>query len=185
MTKSVRTTSILVAALLAIPAMAQETGSSGGSFTDSMRQPGGLYDAAAHTRAPDIQIHGIFGWWYGIGVGARYSHPLVADGFIDGMNDELRLDVGGDFFPFVGLGLVNAGIAFNVGGGVRYVIHLTDKFNVYARAELGYEFENYYGDRIPFYFDIAPGLTYKFTPNLNVRLEAGYKGTRLGIVWAF
>lgn len=183
MTKSSRSTSILVAALLAVPAVAQESGSSsGGTFSDSMRQSGGLYDAGPHTRAPDIQLHANFGWWYGIGVGARYSHPIVADGFIDGLNDELRLDVGGDLFPFVAFGA--GGLAFNVGGGVRYIIHITEKFDVYARAELGFEYETYYSNT-PLYFDIAPGLTYRITPNFNLRLEAGYKATRVGIVWAF
>ncbi len=43
-----------------------------------------------------FDVHGSVGWWWALGVGFRVEFPIVPDGFIDSLDDELALSFGGD-----------------------------------------------------------------------------------------
>jgi hypothetical protein len=43
-----------------------------------------------------FDVHGTIGWWWAFGLGFRVDIPIVPDGFVDTLDDELAITFGGD-----------------------------------------------------------------------------------------
>jgi hypothetical protein len=44
-----------------------------------------------------FDVHGTLGWWWAFGLGFRVDIPIVPDGFIEQLDDELAITFGGEF----------------------------------------------------------------------------------------
>lgn len=200
-----RTLSVIGAAITAAalissaPAFAQDKGTSSSSGTNagsnftvgSMEGAGGLYDKSVHTRTPSITVWAFLPYTFAIGVGGRFTLPVVADGFIPDINDSFEIEIGADLvfgsYPLVNAGYIDLSLVPVEG---RWTFHFTPNLSAYAKLGLGYtlEFSSYtgaaaYGSR--FYYNFAIGGMYNLTDKFGIRLEAGYQGLKVGVVLGF
>jgi hypothetical protein len=154
------------------------------SSGDSMRQPDALYDAAAHTRKQQISVSGIFVFGWGIGVGARYSLPLVKDGFLAEFNDSFEVDFGVDLaFSTFGWAVGSLLVA---AAEPRWTFHVLPNIDAYVKLGLLLQFPLGGGVGYPPVWPAAAiGGMYKLTPALWARLELSNFGTRLGVGYDF
>ncbi|MBZ4414956.1 porin family protein [Myxococcus sp. RHSTA-1-4] len=167
----------------------EDSGSSRG--TSALRQPGGLFDTSSTERGPTLSFFGILPWWYGFGAGAgaRYTLPIVKDGFISNLNDSVELEFGGDFW-FANYGALGAdygytGLAIPAEG--RWTFHITPKFSAYGKVALGYAF-HFWSDDVGddfdtghVYWDATSGVLYQLSDSMWLRGEVGYAGLKAGI----
>jgi hypothetical protein len=146
---------------------------------------GGIDDTGPHHRPSMITVWGILPYAYGVGlgVGARYTLPLVHDGFVRSINNSVELEFGGDlgFFGLGGLGYTNLDLAAEL----RWTFHMTPVFDLYPKVGLGYRFFISGVDNAPvaaaFYEDIGGGLLYRIGSGTQLRAEIGYSGLRVGV----
>ena len=171
---------VAMAVLLSSPVLAQETSST--TSSDPMRSPGGLYDATPHTRKSMLTVWGSLGWWSGLGVGARYTLPLVADGFLAELNDSVELEFGADLYFLGWYGYSSLDIP--VEG--RWSFHVLPNLSLYGKLAAGVQVDFLAGSlRLWPLFHFAPGAIYHLSENFAVRAELGYRGLRLGVAFAF
>jgi hypothetical protein len=190
MRSNVRFISMLCAAALSTAAFAQSSSSSssGQTTADSMRQPGGLYDATLHTRAPEVSIWGIVQYWPGIGIGGRYFHPIVPDGFLPELNDSFEIGGGIDFFPIV---IYWGGVDVVVPVEARWTFHLMPNLAAYAKVSIGIDLSfgsAYYGlghGNLDFWNSAGPGIIYQLSDKMSFQAELTYRGFRGGIAFVF
>jgi hypothetical protein len=173
--------------LVAGSAHAQDEG--GGK--SAVRQPGGLLDRSSQERSPMLSFFGILPWWYGFGagVGARYTLPIVPNGFINEVNDSVELEFGGDvWFANYGFGNLDVGytgLAIPAEG--RWTFHITPKFSAYAKVGVGLVTRFWNDDvndnfaKTGLYFDSTLGALYELNDSLSLRAEAGYAGLKAGV----
>lgn len=183
---------LVVLALTAMPVLADE--GEGGSV---WRRSGALLDRSPQERDNMISIFvGLpyRGYGFGPGVGGRFLLPIVKDGFISALNDEIALEFGADLsflFGYTGFrGTVLLSPVLGIPVEALWNFHLTNKFAVYAKVGLVLElgFANYYG-----YLGYAPGfgvalwpiggvgLMFKVSDKIVLRAEAGYPWLKIGI----
>jgi hypothetical protein len=186
----VRVASIIVSALILLlsqRALAQGT-----------RDPGGITDRSTHDSRPMGISAMIYAPWYygfGIGVTGRFEIPIVNDGFIPQINDQISIE------PSLALGYRarNYGWAgerlrfFDIVPAVygMWSFHITSKFRPYAAIGLGYDIgiwlddeDDYPGRDVTahfFYWDTAVGLFYKFSESGAFRAEIGNQGPKVGL----
>lgn len=175
---------VAMAVLVSTSAFAQETGSSSTTTTsgDSMRQPGGLFDATPHTRKTQVSLWGLAGW-YGLGVGGRFTLPLVADGILAEINDSIELEFGADFIP---LGFLYAYPRLDIVAEGRWTFHLMPNISLYGKVVVGPALEFWSGGVYLYpVFDIVPGLIYRLSDSMVLRAELGYRGFKGGIGFEF
>jgi hypothetical protein len=155
---------------------------------DTAHREGFLLDSSAQHRPFLLSVHGVLPYSrfgvgnFPIGAGVSFYIPLVANGFIPPVNDEFGLDFGGDaiFFP----GYRN-GFALWVPVSVLWTFHFTDTFSAYVKAGVALRF--WPGDSLPLYPDFvgAIGLNWMFARSVGLRVEAGYPGLKVGLLFAF
>ncbi len=179
----VRFVSILCVGALSATAFAEEPSESG---ADAMRQPGGLYDATPHTRSPEISIAAQLYWRPGIGVGGRYFHPLLPDGFLPELNDSFEIGGGFDFYPIV---FYNGGMAVEIPAEARWTFHLFPNLAAYAMLSLGVEIlfgGSYFGfSQVNFWNSAGAGILYQLNEKMSVVAELSYHGLRAGVAFVF
>lgn len=184
----------LLAATLTVSGAAFAQSSSSGSSFD---QPNGLFDRTSHDRKPEIAVFVSMPYFYGfgVGVGARYSMPLLKDGFIDSLNDSVELELGADYaFTWSGLfGSFNEH-QFDLAAEGRWTFHMTPQFDLYGKLGIGPGFWvasasvaglNASSAGFLFYFDVAAGARYRLSDTFLLRAELGSYGLRLGLAWEF
>lgn len=167
---------LLATALAATPALAKGEG-------------GGIRDGTYHRRpfqlsffvvAPYLPYY--FGT-FGVGAAARFTIPLVHQGFIGPINDSFELELGGNFYgsssgaPYVLTPVAEA----------RWTFHITHHFSAYGKLGFGWHFP--IADtrgRVPQpHLSAAVGILFEVVEWFYLRAEAGYPGLLLGIAFAF
>ena len=158
---------------------AESTTESGSAF----RRSGGLLDRNPQERQHMLSFFAFPSWYYGFGVGtgARYTLPLVKNGFIPPVNDSFELEFGADAWYAGSFGY--SYFAFGVPVEARWTFHFTDKFAAYAKAGLGFTlaFGDYVGVYSPVYFSSGAGVIWSITDAFALRAEAHTQGFRVGI----
>ncbi|MHB8879370.1 MAG: hypothetical protein ACYC8T_37220 [Myxococcaceae bacterium] len=199
------TIALLTALALAIPGAAfaeeeekkkddssESSSSSSGGGSSAFRAKGALLDASPQDRHQMISFFGFIPWYdgFGLGVAARYSIPIMAQGFIPTLNDSFELEFGADFswvsnyYFGYGYSYINLGAPI---GEARWTFHLTSKWSVYGKVGVGWNFgfattSGYNGySLIRPYFNGGAGAIYNFSDSMVFRAEAGYHGVRVGL----
>jgi hypothetical protein len=163
---------------------------------EAVSSGGGIRDRGPHHRPQMISFFAGLPFYYGfgLGVGFRYTIPIVHDGFIGTINNSVELEFGADmglFFPVYNYALFGLGIPAEG----RWTFHITDKFSAYGKAglELGlaignYPYYAYGGPGLGFYSGafgfipvFGPGLLFKVSDKIHLRAEALTTGVRGGI----
>ena len=146
---------------------------------------GSLTDGGDQHRHVLLSVHGVlpYGHFRGfpLGVGASLYIPIVSNGFIPPVNDEFGLDFGADAIFFLGRG---NGFALWIPVSVLWTFHFSHSFAAYVKA--GVALRIFPGDPLPLYPDFvgAIGLNWMFARSVGLRVEAGYPGIKLGILFA-
>jgi len=187
----------LIAALIACIAMPVSASGAAAQGAGTTSGPGGIKDTSPQQRPQDLSVMLHIPWWGGVGIGAmiRYEIPIVPDGFIPAINDQFSLE------PSLGFGFLRSygnhgpnheyGKAFNISPALYGIwsFHITSKFRPYAALGLGYsigiELDDVNWSPSYFYFDIAPGLFYKFSDSTAFRAEVGAQGPKVGLSFIF
>jgi outer membrane protein with beta-barrel domain len=178
-------------------ALAQEEKSTGAATAGEGSGMGGLRDAGPHTRGSMVSVFGLVPWGYGsgIGVAARYTLPIMNDGFISSINDSVELEFGGDiWFSGQNFGTVRygyTGLAIPVEG--RWSFHFNPKLSLYGKVSAGWYF-NFWSDNVEglndlsyggFYWNTGVGALYSINNTLWLRGEIGATGLKAGVGFNF
>ncbi len=130
-----------------------------------------------------FELHVAFGWYGAIGAGGRFEFPLVRQGLIQGVDDELALSIGAEVFyfygPYLGLGvtpLLALQWNFYVGPSVSLFPELGLAFI------FGPQRERYWGAFVAPYLGF--GVRFHFTDRNALLLRASWPaGLQLGITF--
>lgn len=166
---------------------AERTSESSSAF----RQKGALLDRSPQQRDQMISVFAFPSWYYGFGMGAaaRYTLPVVHEGFIPALNDSFELEFGGDLW--FGGNSAFSYTAIGIPAEARWTFHLTDRLDAYAKLGLGWvlAFANASGfgtyDVGGFYATGGPGVAYRVGDAVSLRAEVGNFGLRAGVGFAF
>jgi hypothetical protein len=158
----------------------------------AFREKGALLDRSSQDRDQMISVFAFPSWYYGFGIGgaARYTLPIVHNGFIDSLNDSVELEFGADMWVGGWAGYSYTGIGIPAEG--RWTFHITDRFDAYGKVGLGWviAFSNdstiaglgYGGGP---YITAGPGVAYRVGDSISLRAEVGNFGLRAGVGFAF
>lgn len=159
---------------------------------------GGIKDRSVHESRPmGLSAMVYIPWWYGIGIGvnARFEIPIVKDGFIPSINDQISLE------PSLAIGYRSRNYGWVGAERLKFIditpaiyamwsFHITPKFRPYGALGLGYNIgvwlnDDDFGGRDVnggfFYFDLAAGLFYNFSEHIALRAELGAQGPKVGL----
>jgi len=164
-------------------------------------RPGAIRDTSDHTRPLGVSAMAYIPWYYGFGIGvnARVEIPIVADGFISAINDQVSLE------PSLGLGYRSYGLGaysdsltfFDITPALygMWSFHITPEFRPYGALGLGYDIAIWLNEddldgtgnarTSYFYWDVAVGLFYSFSEHLSFRGELGSQGPKAGLALTF
>jgi hypothetical protein len=175
---------------------AEEKKDEGKAF--DLNAEGGLHDGADQSRKlalsfmlnlPTWSNGGYFG--AGIGFGARFTYPLLPNGFVRKINDSFELEFNADLFD----NLTNFSgtlVGFDIAVGARYTLHFTAKIAAYLRVALGFQWATWVNNSFYrwsggdfFFYDFGPGAEYKILDFLVLRAEVSYTGFHLGAAYLF
>lgn len=147
---------------------------------------GTLTDDSSQHRHVLLSVHGVlpYGHFRGfpLGVGASLYIPILHNGFIRPVNDSFGIDFGADAIFFAGY---NNPFGLWVPVSLLWTFHFSDSFSAYVKAGAALRF--WPGESLPFYPDFvaAIGLNWMFAHSVGLRVEAGYPGIKLGLLFAF
>jgi hypothetical protein len=149
---------------------------------------GTLLDSSAQARPLRLSVHGVLPYGhlrrggFPIGAGVSLYIPLAHNGFIPALNDEFGLDFGADAIWFAG---AQNPFGLFVPVSVLWTFHFTETFSAYVKAGAALRF--WPGDSLPLYPDFvgAIGLNWMFARSVGLRVEAGYPGLKVGLLFAF
>ncbi len=156
--------------------------------------PGSITDTRVHTREPDLSLLLWFPYYYGYGFGAqvRFEFPVLPDGFIPTINDEVTLE------PSFGIAGTSYGYTGNDYGILNFTpalyglwrFHFSTQFDVYGGLGLGINFgvvNRPYEGFVPtyFYWDPCVGLNFRFAPSVALRAQLGAQGLLGGFSFYF
>jgi hypothetical protein len=158
------------------------------------RTAGSITDWTITSRASDLSVLAWAPWYYGFGFGAqlRYEVFVLPTGFIPTLNDSFSLE------PSIGLAYTSYWVphyAWNVTDIApalygNWSFYFSRAFRLYLALGLGYNIGiatapvGYVGGGIAdsfFYWDLAFGLSYKFSKAVAFRGELGSQGAKAGI----
>ncbi len=164
---------------------------------------GSIRDRSEHASRP-LGVSGMLyiPWYHGIGIGlnARVEIPIVKDGFISSINDQVSLE------PSLGLAYSSSSYAFGLlDERLKYLnitpaiygmwsFHITPKFRPYGAIGLGYNIGMWLNDDIVglsgknnnfFYWDLAVGCFYNISERFSLRGELGAQGPKFGLAGFF
>ncbi len=167
----------------------------------SSHRSGAIRDTGEHTRPLALSAMAYLPWYYGFGIGvnARLEIPIVPDGFISAINDQVSLE------PSLGLGYRSYGLGaysdnltfFDITPALygMWSFHITPKFRPYGAIGLGYDIAIWLNEddlvgagnarTSYFYWDLAAGLFYNFSEHLAFRGELGSQGPKAGLSLLF
>jgi hypothetical protein len=159
-------------------------------------EPGSIKDRSEHTRPYGATAMLYLPWYYGIGIGvnARFEIPIVPDGFISAINDQISLE------PSIALGYRSRSYGWapdrltfldiTPALYAMWSFHITPKFRPYGALGLGYDIgiwlneDDFAGGNDVtagyFYWDLAAGLFYEFNEHAAFRCELGAQGPKAG-----
>ncbi len=151
---------------------------------------GTLLDSSSQSRHLLLSVHGVLPYGhfrYGgfpLGAGVSLYIPLVSNGFIPPVNDEFGIDFGADAIFFAGNRNDSNVFALWVPVSVLWTFHFTQNFSAYLKAGVALRF--WPGDSLPVYPDFvgAVGLSWMFAHSVGLRVEAGYPGIKVGLLFA-
>jgi hypothetical protein len=142
--------------------------------------PNSIQDAGPHTRPSELSLLAYLPWYYGFGIGvtARYSFPVVQNGFISTLNNSVSIEPG-------------LAIEYASYGGFGYTLitpyvlgiwtfYFSDQLRAYGGVGLGWHIGADYGG-FRGYIDPVAGGYYKLSPTFSLRGELGYGGPKFGI----
>jgi hypothetical protein len=175
---------VLVAGPLSSRAYAQEEGGQT-SGESAVKKPGGLMDASEQDRPSMLSFFVELPYYggFGIGAGARYTLPLLKNGFISTLNDSIELEFGADgwfaFYGFVAVGIPVEG---------RWTFHITPEFSAYGKVGVGLGVAAItYANGSPYFYvypSVNAGVLYKLG-GIYLRAEVGVPALKLGIAIPF
>jgi hypothetical protein len=162
------------------------------------KDPGGIADRSVHdTRPMSISAMLYLPWYYGVGIGvnARFEIPIIKDGFIPQINDQVSIE------PSLSLGYRARAYGwsddrlkfFDIVPAAYFMwsFHITSKFRPYGAIGLGYDVgiwlddeNDYPGNDVSggfFYWDTAVGMFYDFSESAAFRCEIGAQGPKAGL----
>ncbi len=148
---------------------------------------GWLTDSSPQSRPLLLSVHAVLPYshfrfgGFPIGAGASLYIPILRNGFIPPINDEFGLDFGADAIFFLGYG---NGFALWIPVSVLWTFHFSQSFSAYLKA--GVALRIWPGESLPYYPDFvgAIGLSWMFAGSVGLRVEAGYPGVKVGILFA-
>jgi hypothetical protein len=131
-------------------------------------------------------------WGFGIGVVGRFEIPILPQGFIAGMNDQLSIEPSMSF-AYSDYGLSSVDYSFTHLTPAVYGVwsfFMSPDFRLYGGLGLGYSIAFYSGDVSGvslsyFFWDAVFGLFYNFSSSLAFRAELGYQGPKIGLTVLF
>ncbi len=155
---------------------------------DNAHRPGFLLDSSPQSRPMLLSVHGVLPYsrfgagGFPLGAGVSFYIPIVRDGFIPPVNDEFGIDFGADAFFFAGY---RNFFGLWIPVSVLWTFHFTDTFAAYVKAGVALRF--WPGEPAPFYPDFvgAVGLNWMFARSVGLRVELGYPGLKVGLLFAF
>lgn len=167
-----------------------------GSESDPFREPNALSDGTPHERPKmtsgflGLPFSYGFAGFFPVGVSGRFTLPILADGFLFQVNDELDVDLGVDFAFFGGAGKPFFWLGVPV--EAMWQFHFVERFAGYVKvgAVLGVVSDGAPGSTgfgSAFFASVigAVGLNFKLTQALYLRFEVGYPWAKLGLGVAF
>lgn len=154
---------------------------------DDHHHAGTLLDSSPQSRHLLLSVHGVLPYshfrfgGFPLGVGASLYIPILHNGFIHPVNDEFGLDFGADAIFFTGNRNV---FGLWVPVSVLWTFHFSHSFSAYLKAGVALRF--WPGDSLPLYPDFvgAIGLSWMFSHHVGLRVEAGYPGLKVGLLFA-
>lgn len=180
-------------AVVASPAWAEGEPTPAGfsTATSSATLLGGakLVEGQTFSEAPNrfanfrFEAHVAFGWYGAVGVGGRFEFPLVRQGLIQGVDDELALSIGAEVFyfygPYLGLGVTPL-IA------LQWNFYLGPSVSIFPELGLAFIFgpqrERYWGTFVGPYLGF--GIRFHFTDRNALLLRGSWPaGLQLGITF--
>lgn len=158
------------------------------SFADTAHREGFLLDSSAQARPVRLSLHAVLPYSHfrfggiPLGVGASLYFPILSNGFIAPLNDEFGIDFGADAIFFAGY---RNPFGLWVPISVLWTFHFTPSFAAYLKAGVALRF--WPGDSLPLFPDFvgAIGLNWMFARSVGLRVEAGYPGLKVGVLFAF
>ena len=155
----------------------------------AMHRQGYLLDGNESDRDFVLSLHGVLPWGYfgyagafPIGAGASFYVPLVRRGFLPRVNDEFGLDFGADAIFFTGYA---DPFAVFVPVSVLWTFHFTPTFSAYFKAGAAVRFWPGYVNAVYPDFIVGAGLSWMFASKVGLRIEAGYPGLKIGVIFGF
>ncbi len=172
---------------------------------DSTAAPADASDGEVHLK--DRQVHdsrplsasilAYAPWWYGFGIGAigAFEIPIVPDGFIPALNDQISLEPA---FMFARVSYFSSLVGVDSDTALLYrpslagmwSFHISSKLRVFGAFSLGlthvsrkYELAGTKVDTSDnyVYAELSGGVFFKLTDKLALRGEAGWQGLRGGL----
>lgn len=190
--RTLSATLLSLALVLVTPSVARADEAADESSASAVRQSGGLLDRSSQSRDQMFSVFASPTWFlgFGIGVGARYTLPIVNEGFIPALNDSVELEFGGD--ASMGGWAGYSYTTFTPAAEARWTFHITDQFSAYGKLGLGWTFafanDSTFGSTYGvgwLYWMAGPGVLYKLNDSIALRAEISNYGLRAGVGFAF
>jgi hypothetical protein len=130
-----------------------------------------------------FEVHVAFGWYGALGVGGRLEFPLLRQGLIQGVDDELALSIGAEVFyfygPYLGLGVTPL-------LALQWNFYVSPSVSLFPELGLAFIFgpqrERYWGTFVAPYLGF--GARFHFTDRNAVLLRASWPaGLQVGITF--
>lgn len=130
-----------------------------------------------------FEVHVAFGWYGAVGVGGRFEFPLLRQGLIQGVDDEIALSVGAEVFyfygPYVGVGVTPL-------LALQWNFYVSPSVSLFPELGLAFIFgpqrDRYWGTFVAPYLGF--GVRFHFTDRNALLLRASWPaGLQLGITF--
>ncbi len=153
-------------------------------------RPHALFDPAPQDRSQGVTLWGSFYSYafcgglycggYGAGIGARYTLPVLKDGFLTRLNDSFDLEVGADVaYPYF------AFVVLQVPVEARWTFYLMPFLSAYAKLGAGAAItpacRKWACSVVGPLAEAALGVTLKLSTRFALRVEASTLGLHAGV----